>query len=149
MNEKNQWEDEDYNRQTERFQATVEYQNQVFELQKRNYDMSLEHFQQDFELRQRQFNENVVAYEEQIKLEDELRRIKEQGDLEDIERARQMLALQQQMVQSKNVMDSASQMFQLMGDAQNAMFLDRLIAFLDKIRQTGSQVGYPSLNTPY
>jgi len=149
MNEKNQWEDEDYNRQTERFQATVEYQNQVFELQKRNYDMSLEHFQQDFELRQRQFQENVVAYQEQLKLEDELRRIKEDTDLEEIERARQMLALQQQIAQTKNVMDSASHMFQLMSDAQSAMFMDRLIAFLDKIRQVGSSVGYPNLNTPY
>ncbi|MFA5379491.1 MAG: hypothetical protein WC455_27285, partial [Dehalococcoidia bacterium] len=149
MGEKNSWEDEDFQRQTERFQATMDYQNQVFELQKRNHEMSLEHFEQDFDLRTRQFQESVVAYEEQIKLEDELRRIKEQGDLEDIERARQMLALQQQMVQSKNVMDSATQMFQLMSSAQNAQFVDRLIAFLEKIRQVGSQVGYPPLNTPY
>ena len=149
MSEKNSWEDEDFQRQTERFQATVDYQNQVFELQKRNYEMSREHFEEDFKLRQQQFQENVVAYQEQIKLEDQLRELKERGDLEDIERARQMLALQQQMVQSKNVMDAATQMFQLMGSAQNAQFVDRLMAFLEKIRQVGSQVGYPSLNTPY
>ena len=149
MSQRNTWDDEDFNRQSERFQSTMDYQNQVFELQKRNHDMSLEHFEVNYELQQRQFEESKVAYDEQVKLEEELRRIREDTDLEEIERARQMLALNQQIAQSKNAMDAATYMFQLMGDAQSAQFLDRLTSFLDQIRQIGNSLGYPKLPNPY